>query len=198
MTDHQLIQAFLHGDLTEQAEAIRHVYTQTDWRAQVSAAVRQMGGTEDDAADVFTEAMLILRRRLQSGEFRGEAKLGTFFNGIARQYWYGQRRKAAGHAEKLNQIDTEMNEPAPDRMLIDKERDAALHEAIALLSDTCRQVLLLGMKGLSGEEIAQQVGFDNANVVKTKALKCRKRLEEIIRQSSYFTETLNIRHYGKK
>jgi RNA polymerase sigma factor (sigma-70 family) len=140
-----------------------------------------------------------MRRRLMSGEFRQDAKLSTFFIGIARQYWYDQVRKKNHRSEKLQRFPLPVEqEPAPDQTLIDTERKAALQEAIALLGEVCQRVLGLWMLDLSSEEIAREAGFGNADVAKTKAWKCRQQLAEIIRQSTYFSKTLDIGSYGKK
>ena len=71
--------------------------------------------------------------------------------------------------------------PAPDAALEARERAAAVHAALATLSDKDREALLLKAEGFSYDEIAAALGLARGAVGTTLA-RARRRLVEAFRE----------------
>lgn len=154
-----------------------------NWKVTVSYVVRN-SGTTDDAKDLLQEALVILWERVRSGRFEQSARLGTFLHATVRNLWL--RRLAAGR--RLQPTDT-LDEravdssPSPLEALIGSEESVALSRALDALGDPCRSLLLLFYwEEKSMDEIAQLLGFANADTAKAKKYQCRKALEQRFRE----------------
>jgi RNA polymerase sigma-70 factor (ECF subfamily) len=66
--------------------------------------------------------------------------------------------------------------------LIEKTDFDVLKQKLNALGDNCRQVLLLWADGFSDREIAAQLTYKTADVVKTSRLRCLDKLRQLYKQ----------------
>jgi len=152
-------------------------------RKPIAAFVTRNNGTPDDAEDMLQEALVILWERVRSGKFELTAQLSTFLYATVRNLWH--RRLSRMKREIPSEVDPERVED--DRAsaldeLIDDEQTRMVRTALNKLGEPCRTLLLLFYwEELSTEQIATQMGFANADTVKSKKYQCKKALEKILR-----------------
>jgi RNA polymerase sigma-70 factor, ECF subfamily len=141
-------------------------------------ALRMLGGraeAEEAAQEVF------LRAHRAIADFRGDAKLSTWLYAIASRLCMnrlasGERRLLREGEETLARIPS--GHPSPADELERSERDAALHRAIAELSDERRMVVVLrDLEGLSYEEIASALDLE-LGTVRSRLHRARMDLKE--------------------
>ena len=125
-----------------------------------------------EVEDLFQEIMVHVWNSLPS--FRGEAQPSTWLYRIAVNTALIHRRKRR-NAEPL----PELVDPAhgAQQTLEQRERLAALHAAIATLSDQDRVVVTLLLDGLAYKEIAEITGL-TVNHVGVKINRIKRILEE--------------------
>lgn len=151
-------------------------------RAPVTSYVLRNSGTRDDAEDMLQEALVILWERIRSGRFEHSAKLGTFLLGTVKHLWSRRlaraRRERSGVMEESDPPDEE--QPVLDS-LIESETVEHLRQAMEKLGEQCRKLLLLFYwDEKSMEEIAEMMGFANAETAKSKKYQCKKELERLL------------------
>ena len=112
---------------------------------------------EELTQETFMRAYQSLR------EFRGEAKLSTWLCGIARNVAFVslrarryERNEVEFEEHRITDIDACS---APDKQLLDKELQTAIHDALGTLDEDKRLVFTLKvLQGRSYEEIAELTG----------------------------------------
>ena len=130
-------------------------------RPHLLALAYRMLGSRAEAEEAAQEVFLRAHRAI--ADFRGDAKLSTWLYAIASRLCMnrlasGERRLLREGEETLARIPSGHASPADE--LERSERDAALHRAIAELSDERRMVVVLrDLEGLSYEEIAATLGI---------------------------------------
>jgi RNA polymerase sigma-70 factor, ECF subfamily len=143
-----------------------------------SVALRMLGSraeAEEAAQEVF------LRAHRGIADFRGDAKLSTWLYAIASRLCLnrlasGERRLLREGEETLARIPSGHASPAD--ALERSERDAALHRAIAELSDERRLVVVLrDLEGLSYEQIAAALDLE-LGTVRSRLHRARLDLKE--------------------
>src|SRR5688500_3933555 len=82
-----LVRDFLQTDINR---PVRYLYEH--YFEDAATAIRLKGGTDEDAADIFQEAVLVLIEKIKSGKFREESSIKTFLIGIARNLWLFEKR----------------------------------------------------------------------------------------------------------
>jgi RNA polymerase sigma factor (sigma-70 family) len=151
-------------------------------RRPVSAFVTRNSGSSDDAEDVLQEALIVLWERVRSGRFEYTAQLGTFVFATARNLWL--RRLARMRRERPgipDGIDVPDDRDSALDIMMESERSRLLERALHQLGEPCRELLMLFYwEELSLNDIAQRMGFANADTVKSKKYQCKKALRRLV------------------
>jgi RNA polymerase sigma factor (sigma-70 family) len=149
----------------------------------IRSYVLRNSGTLDDADDVLQESVIVLWERIRSGTFEQTARLETFIMAVARNLWL--RRLARKRREPAQDpSDTgSLADPAgsPVDLLMDEEQTAAIVDALNRLGEPCKTLLVLYYyEERSMREIADRMGFANADTAKSKKYQCKKALQGIL------------------
>lgn len=177
-------EANLLQDLTnprQQDAAIRHLYR--EHYNKVLVYIRQNGGSDQDAEDLFQEAIVSFIQILGAGRFRGECSSGTFLYSLVRHAWlneFKRNRRAKLREEKFGRgLDT--IELDISQQLVTEEFRRELDAMLAQLGETCRTILkAFYYEGESMREILERLDFENEQVVRNKKVKCLKQLAGIM------------------
>jgi RNA polymerase sigma-70 factor (ECF subfamily) len=146
----------------------------TTYQHRVFGVALRMLGSRAEAEDIAQETFL--RAHGAIGEFRGEARLGTWLYAIASRLCLnrlasGQRRYERGDADALLRVPAAGGDAAA--ALERTEMASALHDAIAALPEDRRIVVILrDLEGLAYEEIAEALDLP-LNTVRTRLHRAR-------------------------
>lgn len=158
-TDSELFNGIAKGDLGPLGELFdRH-------HANVRAFAERLLANPADADDLVQETFLTASRAAAS--FASGAAAKPFLFGVAAQLARRRRRSFARLRTMLSAFEHAPSSPRAtpeDHLLIDEET-AALHAALARLSHTQREVVLMvDLGGLSGVEAAEALGVPAGTV----------------------------------
>ncbi|MBI1849731.1 MAG: sigma-70 family RNA polymerase sigma factor [Planctomycetes bacterium] len=135
-----------------------------------------------DREDLYQEMCLALWRAL--GVFRGECSERTFVFRVAHNRAITRRVRRRATARDLDEAgDVADPRPRPDEALHGAERRERLAEAVHALPLGLRQVITLGLEGLSQSEIGDVLGVSE-NVVAVRMHRARAALRERLGESS--------------
>lgn len=132
-----------------------------------------------DREDLYQEILVALWGALP--RFRGEASLRTFVYRIGHNRGLTFRARSKRRMRREDPIPDAVADPAPlpDRTLERKEARERLTRAIAALSPTLAQPLLLHSEGLGYDEIASVLGITENNVG-VRLNRARKELSRLL------------------
>jgi RNA polymerase sigma-70 factor (ECF subfamily) len=137
-----------------------------------------LGLSADEAQDVAQDAFLSLHRHLSAGGRQDNIRSWVFrvAHNAARNRQNRYERRFAGPLE--GGLERAMDKPSPEQAVLEKERFRILRKAIALLTETERQCLLLRAGGLRYREIAEVLGISTSTVGDTVERATRKLAEK--------------------
>lgn len=169
MTEQELFARICKGD----EQALEIVY-QKNYRMMVRM-VTSNNGTEEEARDVYQEAVVVFWQKAISGNLVLTSKMSTYIYSICLNLWRKElERKKRFSSEEKDSVEIQEQDK--------KERARIIRECIDKLDDTCRKVLsYYYFDGMSMKDIAEKVGFANTDTAKTKKYKCKKKLDELIK-----------------
>jgi len=175
--DARILDQIKEGD----EEALVRLY-QTNEK-QVAAFVTRNNGTRDDAEDMLQEALVVLWERVRVGRYEHTAKISTFVFATVKNMWL--RKLARGRREVATDMgnnDTQSDNLSALDAMIETEEAFLVSSALSKLGDPCRKLLLLYYwEELSMDEIAERMGFANADTVKSKKYQCKKALGNLLK-----------------
>jgi uncharacterized protein len=165
-TDGELVAAVLAGERRAFGALVdRHV-------GRATALVQRLLGSRAEVEDVVQEATL--QAYLGLAELREPERFGAWFSAIAANLAKMRLRESRGRLVPLDGLDGSL---ASDDPLETRERLRAIHEALANLSTSeCEAVLLHYVGGLTTPEIAFR-GHEQVGTVRVRLHRARRRLQ---------------------
>ncbi|MEL6674586.1 MAG: sigma-70 family RNA polymerase sigma factor [Bacteroidota bacterium] len=158
-------------------EALQSLYKAQ--RHKVVAFLRKRGAEEEEALDVFQEAMIVVYENIQAGKFRGESSLSSYLHGVARFLWINRlkRRKTESRIlEEQGQVD-DMHMPR----LLEKEKENEIRALFRELRGSCEEILVLSIfYAYNMQEIASHFAYSSEQIARNKKYRCMERLRELI------------------
>lgn len=169
MKDSQILKKIRDGD----ESALDFIYKKN--YKMMTRLVINNSGSEEEAKDIYQEALLVFWQKAKRDDFVLTSKISTYLYSVCLNLW----RKELDRKSKLT------NEMKDGEVVNDedkKEREKIIQDCINSLGETCRQVLMYYYyDNMSMQEIADKLGFANADTAKTKKYKCKKELDRLIK-----------------
>jgi RNA polymerase sigma factor (sigma-70 family) len=149
-------------------------------------SIRQMvlynNGREEDAHDLFHEALLVLFQKARTGDFILKSSLGTYLYSVSRLLWLKEleKRKRLLHQP----VDFEAYYDPDDDIAVVAEYNEKLQiyrQEFEKLSADCQKVLSLFMDGMSISAITEQMGYRSDQHTRNRRYRCKLSLLNRIR-----------------
>ena len=151
--------------------------------------VRQLiisnAGSENDAEDIFQEALIIIFKKIkEEQEFELTAAFTTYIYSISRLLWLKHLRNIKkieidplnrDHEERI-----EFEEPSPVQDM--DLRHAIYQRTLMKIPEDCQKILRLTGQDISSKEIAKQLGFRSENYVRKRRHFCKEYLINQIKE----------------
>lgn len=187
-SDEQILKGVLRHDNL----ILQYIYKQYYYK--INYFVRKNRGNEDDASDVFQEAIIVIYRKLKENDivFQKSSFAGYLFS-VCRFIWLKQLEKRRIEREKL-QDTLPFQENLYDENLVElvdkNERYSLYQKHFATLSPDCQKLMQLFYEKVSLREIAKIMGYKSENYAKTRKYKCKEILIKRIKQDTEFKKIL--------
>jgi RNA polymerase sigma factor (sigma-70 family) len=152
---------------------IDYLYTK-NYRMMVNLILKN-NGTEDEAKDIYQEALIVFWQKAKSPDFVLSSKISTYLYSVCINLW---RKELMRKARLQNDMVEKGEVGNEDR----DERAKIINECIDQLGDTCKKVLMYYyFDNLSMNDIAEKLGFANADTAKTRKYKCKQELDKLVK-----------------
>lgn len=143
--------------------------------------VIQNNGTDQDAKDIYQEAILVLYEKLRQEHFLLTCQVQTFIYSVCRRLWLKKLREKGKYTGKIEDFESFI--PFEEEDLQNEETElkmGAMQEALAKIGEPCKTLLTDFYIGkLSMQEIAEKMGYTNADNAKNQKYKCLIRLKKL-------------------
>ena len=132
-------------------------------------------GTEDEARDIYQDALIVFWQKATSGNLVLTSKISTYIYSICQNLWRKEldRKKRLSNEEKDSAVSMDLDS---------SEKEKIIAKCLDQLGDTCKKVLMYYyFEEMSMQEIAEKLGFANTDTAKTKKYKCKMKLDELVK-----------------
>ncbi|MVT10163.1 RNA polymerase sigma factor [Chitinophaga tropicalis] len=162
-------------------KALATIYTENF--PSVLRMVLQYKGSEDDAKDLFQEAMIILYEKVQQDEFDLYSKLKTFLYAICRHLWLKKQQNGSWQLALPDELAEIL--PGEDLNITQEHQQKDLQftimeQAMGNMGEPCKTILEdYYVRKMSMQEIAEKFGYTNSENAKNQKYKCLMRLKKL-------------------
>ena len=143
--------------------------------------------SEDEAASLYTDTILAFIENVKSNRFEGKSALKTYLYQIFSNKCVDFIRKTT-----TNKMSVHETQPMQDwilampddtknalQKLISEHEINVLKDKVKLLGEKCQQMLMAWGEGFADNKIAEELGYQTANVAKVSRLRCLDKLKEL-------------------
>jgi RNA polymerase sigma factor (sigma-70 family) len=173
--EQDLLQRLINNDV----EATKLIYKEN--YPIIRYLVVNNSGDEDEAKDIFQEALIVLFEKAKKGNFELQSKISTYLYSVARRLWLkklqsnSSKSAIADHIEETVAVedDVEFHENQNQQLEL-------MHEALAKIGEPCKSLLeAYYFNKQQMNDIANQFGYTNADNAKNQKYKCLVRLKKL-------------------
>jgi RNA polymerase sigma factor (sigma-70 family) len=171
------------GILNNSESALKRLYIA--YFPMVLQLIINNSGDEDDAKDIYQEAIIVLYNKVKAGDFELSSKLKTYIYSVCRRLWLkrlGQINRYGGDIKDF-QEHFPVNDDEFDQH---NERDiqfGKMESALNLLGEPCKTIMEeFYIHNRSMQDICERFGYTNADNAKTQKYKCLQRLKKLFFQ----------------
>ncbi len=137
-------------------------------------------GTEDEAKDVYQEAVIVLYENARKEGFELNCQMQTYIYSVARRLWLKQLR-SNGRTLLYKEEETGLADVTEDVAVhLEKEEHIRkMNNSLSALGEPCATLIKdFYMHKMSMEAISDKFGYTNPENAKTQKYKCLQRLKK--------------------
>lgn len=182
----------LNGIRRNDTIVLQYIYK--NFYSKINFFIKKNSGDDDDANDIFQEAIIIIFRKLKANELVLDCTFETYLYSVCRFLWLKQLEKRKIEKEKIKD-NHDYNEDLYDDGL---EKVADLNERYRLyqkhftnLGKDCQKILQLYFDKVPLKNIAQIMGFKSEKYAKKRKFKCKEYLIKSIKQDLEYNKILS-------
>ena len=149
---------------------------------QIKVFITKNKGTEEDARDIYQDALLVIFQKLIKEEIALSCSFNTYLYSVCRLLWLKQleRKRQNKTVTEDAGIYIELDNSVL-QMFDTNERYSIYQEHFKKLSFSCQKVLELFLAGIPLKEIANILGFKSEIYARKRKHMCKEKLVESIK-----------------
>lgn len=148
-------------------------------------------GREEDAEDIFQDALVIVFRKLKEKQFTLTSSLGTFLFAISKNLWRQQLRRRSRFTRFGENVDIPGEHPETEEMNALTEELVKIYDHhFSQLKPASKNVLSMYLDKASMEEITMTMGYKCPSYAKVKKYLCKEELKKSIQQDPLYHQTI--------
>lgn len=185
----------LRGILRNNNLVLRHIYK--SYYHKINAFVCHNSGDENDANDIFQEAIIVMYRKIKDNSLQLEnCAFETYLYSVCRLLWLKQLEKRRNTIVKVNDVNhfsESVYDDDLDEVVRKNERYKLFQDHFQKLGKDCQKILQLFFDKVPLKQIAEIMGLTSESYAKKRKHQCKEYLVRSIKQD---TEYKNIIENG--
>lgn len=177
-SDKKLIEGLRKGD----DKSVNYLYD--TFFDTIKSYVLKNTGTEDDAYDVFQDAMMVIFKKIQQNHLDESTDVRAYIFGVSKNLWYEHLRK---NKRKVD-LEIDVVDDFDHSSLLDTPLEQIVQRSFLKLKPECREVLNMIIKGANYPEIAQAMNFKSEEYARRKKYLCKEALINIVKADPEYAD----------
>jgi len=182
----------LNGILRNDTIVLQFIYK--NFYSNINFFIQKNNGEEEDANDIFQEAIIIIYRKLKANELLVDCSFDTYLYSICRFLWLKELEKRRVEQEIIkdnHDFNDEIYDDALEIVIDLNERYKLYQKHFALLGKDCQKILQLHFDKVPLQNIADIMGFKGEKYAKKRKFRCKEFLIKSIKQDLAYSNILN-------
>ena len=190
-TDEDLVTAIQAGGKAEN-KAMRYLYKDSNCRQIVRNNLKQFRADFISEDELLLEGLSAVRQNIIQNKFGYKGKLENYFGRIIRNKLIDRIRRQRPTFPIKSELIQGFSSSAENRWLQEEEEKMIL-DVLGQFPGDCVRLFQLRAEGLSLKEVAEELAYSGAELVKKKIKRCRNRLGEWLAENPAMDQYLKER-----
>ena len=178
-------QRYINGLLQNDTALVREIYER--FSGKVKAHIIQNSGSEDDAADIFQEALIDIFQQAEHKDLKLTCPFEPFLLLVCKRKWLNElkkrgRREVTKDPEDLYAAGEDVFALA-EQMQLQEDKTKLFVAMFQKLGEKCREIISRCLGNKPQEEVAEELGLTYAYLRKKKS-ECTAELIKLIQTNS--------------
>ncbi|MFP4025798.1 MAG: RNA polymerase sigma factor [Thiohalospira sp.] len=170
----------INGILNQDKDILKAIYY--TYFPTIKRFILDNNGNEQDAKDVFQEALIIIYRKIKDGNFRLKSSFKTYIYAVCQFIWIKELSVNKENNENLTVYLEYENIPEINIDEYKKHKQYQLYQKhFKRLGKECQKTLKLFLEEKPFKEIAKKLGT-SYDYIRTKKTRCKERLLRYIKE----------------
>ncbi|MDP3913563.1 MAG: sigma-70 family RNA polymerase sigma factor [Bacteroidota bacterium] len=191
MTDYTNLE-LLNGILRNDTIVLQFIYK--NFYSKINFFIKKNNGDDDDANDIFQEAIIIIYRKLKANELVLDCTFETYLYSICRFLWLKQLEKRKIEKESIkdnHEFNDELYDDSLEKVTDLNERYRLYQKHFVNLGKDCQKILQLYFDKVPLKTIAQMMGFKSEKYAKKRKFSCKEYLIKSVKQDLEYKNILS-------
>ena len=172
-------QALIRGLSVNDKSAVEIIYS--DNYGVIQNLILNNNGSEEDAKDIFQEALIVLYEKSKSVEFELNCQIKTYLYSISKRLWLKRLQKNSRYELQSNGFEETVY--VEDDIGVHEKRNneyGMMEFAMSHIGEPCKSILeAYYIRKQNMQEIAEHFGYTNSENAKNQKYKCLVRLRKL-------------------
>ncbi len=153
----------------------------------IKEGMRKYAIAEEESFDAYSDTMLVAVQKIGDGSFEGRSSLKTWLFQIFQHKCVDLLRKKTTNKNSVHQTAAvsdmlyQLSDASKSiiQQMMERADAELLKKKLQELGDKCRELLLYSADGYTDRQLATQLEYKSADVVKTTRLRCLQKLRQL-------------------
>lgn len=181
----------LNGILRNDSVILQFIYK--NYYYKINFFIKKNSGDDDDANDVFQEAIIIIYRKLKENSLVLDCSFDTYLYSVCRFLWLKQLEKRKNEKERIydnQEFRDDIYDDQLNKTVDMNERYRLYQKHFKNLGKDCQKILQMFFDKVPLKQIASVMGFKGEKYAKKRKYKCKEYLIKSIKQDMEYKKIL--------
>ena len=162
----------------QNTKVLNHLYETA--LPQIIKYINMNNGDEDEAKDVFQDAVVALFTTVRLGKYEMDKDVNGFLYFVSRNLWINRVKKRNKQYD-ISQVRLPWAEDNPMAIMITKDKEALIEKFMGMIGEKCQKLLKYVIyDNLSLKEVAQLMNFSSEAVAKNAHYRCKQKMMDLV------------------
>jgi len=145
----------------------------------IASFVKKNSGTNEDAEDIFQEAVVVLLTKVRRKDFILTSSMNTYLYGIAKNIWFKRLRSHTYLTLDDHEISYDETEIFLAKLDDEKSKEVLIHGWLSKISKNCQWILkAIYFYEESMEGLIKKMGWKNKHSASNQKYKCIQQVKK--------------------
>ncbi len=181
----------LNGIQRNDTIVLQYIYK--NFYSAINSFIKKNKGDDEDANDIFQEAIIIIYRKLKANDVVLDCSFETYLYSVCRFLWLKQLDKRKIEQDKIKdhqEFQEDLYDEGLEKIVDLNERYRLYQKHFTNLGKDCQKILQLYFDKVPLKNIAQIMGFKSEKYAKKRKFRCKEYLINSIKQDLEYNEVL--------